>query len=320
MQEWISALETLGKRPKQSQGRTMALCPAHADTDRSLSVKESDGKVLVKCFAGCTFDEIRDALGISKPSGPPPPIRRREKPEPEEPPKPQPLPTGPEFTTYLYTDAADTPLLAVVRHDQGGGRKRFIQFTPAAGDLWLPGGLKDERPLFHLPSLQRKGLIAVVEGEKCVLACETAWPKQLTTCWAGGTNTWNRTDWEPLRGREVSLVADADSPGRKAMRELAYYLDTEMDCVVWLALPEGDGKDDVADWLEQDGVEATAARLKDLLELYVPEQQYSTEPPSEPPTPVDGDIQRNPHYRLLEVWPESHWPGFALRQADVLQV
>ena len=24
--------------------------------------------------------------------------------------------------------------------------------------------------------------------------------------------------------------------------------------------------------------------------------------------------------RSLEVWPESHWPGFALRQADVLQV
>ena len=22
---------------------------------------------------------------------------------------------------------------------------------------------------------------------------------------------------------------------------------------------------------------------------------------------------------ILEVWPESHWPGFALRQADVLQ-
>ena len=24
-------------------------------------------------------------------------------------------------------------------------------------------------------------------------------------------------------------------------------------------------------------------------------------------------------WRYLEVWPESHWPGFALRQADVLQ-
>ena len=24
-------------------------------------------------------------------------------------------------------------------------------------------------------------------------------------------------------------------------------------------------------------------------------------------------------HRPLEIWPESHWPGFALRQADVLQ-
>ena len=23
--------------------------------------------------------------------------------------------------------------------------------------------------------------------------------------------------------------------------------------------------------------------------------------------------------RALEVWPESHWPGFALRKADVFQ-
>ena len=25
------------------------------------------------------------------------------------------------------------------------------------------------------------------------------------------------------------------------------------------------------------------------------------------------------HFEDLEVWPESHWPGFALRQSDVLQ-
>ena len=24
-------------------------------------------------------------------------------------------------------------------------------------------------------------------------------------------------------------------------------------------------------------------------------------------------------YEVLEVWPESHWPGFALRQSDVFQ-
>ena len=32
-------------------------------------------------------------------------------------------------------------------------------------------------------------------------------------------------------------------------------------------------------------------------------------------------MQWTPNLRLgyLEVWPESHWPGFALRQADVFQ-
>ena len=41
----------------------------------------------------------------------------------------------------------------------------------------------------------------------------------------------------------------------------------------------------------------------------------------------DGTLFRKSHLRSkvlkplqdLEVWPESHWPGFALRQADVLQ-
>ena len=35
-------------------------------------------------------------------------------------------------------------------------------------------------------------------------------------------------------------------------------------------------------------------------------------------TPGDKLNQPGAEY-VLEVWPESHWPGFALRQADVLQ-
>ena len=37
-------------------------CPAHDDTNPSLSVKEVDGKILLKCFAGCSFEEITNAL------------------------------------------------------------------------------------------------------------------------------------------------------------------------------------------------------------------------------------------------------------------
>ena len=43
-----------------------ALCPAHGDTRNSLSVAEGDdGRVLLRCHAGCTFDDIVDALGVT---------------------------------------------------------------------------------------------------------------------------------------------------------------------------------------------------------------------------------------------------------------
>jgi hypothetical protein len=45
-------------------GYFIARCPAHDDHDPSLSVKEgTDGRVLLKCHAGCTTDEIIAALG-----------------------------------------------------------------------------------------------------------------------------------------------------------------------------------------------------------------------------------------------------------------
>lgn len=41
-----------------------ACCPAHPDRTPSLSVTEGDRGVLVKCWAGCTVDEIADAMGL----------------------------------------------------------------------------------------------------------------------------------------------------------------------------------------------------------------------------------------------------------------
>jgi hypothetical protein len=41
-----------------------ALCPAHADKNPSLSLREGNGKVLLHCFAGCAVESICAALGI----------------------------------------------------------------------------------------------------------------------------------------------------------------------------------------------------------------------------------------------------------------
>ena len=40
---------------------------------------------------------------------------------------------------------------------------------------------------------------------------------------------------------------------------------------------------------------------------------------TKPAKPRLTEEQKRELRRVLEVWPESHWPGFALRQADVFQ-
>jgi biotin operon repressor len=44
----------------------MALCPAHVDTNPSLSVTKKDGKILVYCFAGCQLEEIVKSLNLEE--------------------------------------------------------------------------------------------------------------------------------------------------------------------------------------------------------------------------------------------------------------
>jgi hypothetical protein len=45
--------------------RWIARCPAHEDGSPSLSIRESDGKLLVYCFAGCGAIDIMEAVGLS---------------------------------------------------------------------------------------------------------------------------------------------------------------------------------------------------------------------------------------------------------------
>ncbi len=40
----------------------LACCPAHDDRNPSLSVSDKNGKILVKCWAGCTQEEVIEAL------------------------------------------------------------------------------------------------------------------------------------------------------------------------------------------------------------------------------------------------------------------
>jgi uncharacterized protein (DUF983 family)/energy-coupling factor transporter ATP-binding protein EcfA2 len=66
LHEFVNLLEARGLKPRQlANGQWKALCPAHNDTEPSLSFTENDGRILVKCFAGCGIDDICAALSIT---------------------------------------------------------------------------------------------------------------------------------------------------------------------------------------------------------------------------------------------------------------
>lgn len=57
-------LQRLNKVKKTGPDKWQACCPAHEDRSPSMSIKESDGTILVHCFAGCTVMDICGAIGV----------------------------------------------------------------------------------------------------------------------------------------------------------------------------------------------------------------------------------------------------------------
>ncbi len=59
-------LQNLQGVTKQRNKHWMALCPGHEDKNPSLSISQgNDGRVLLKCFAGCKPERIVSALGLA---------------------------------------------------------------------------------------------------------------------------------------------------------------------------------------------------------------------------------------------------------------
>jgi hypothetical protein len=58
-------LPLLSKVRQRQPGQFSALCPAHEDSQPSLSVRETPGgAVLLHCFGGCTVSDVVASLGL----------------------------------------------------------------------------------------------------------------------------------------------------------------------------------------------------------------------------------------------------------------
>ncbi len=215
---------------KASNGHWMARCPAHDDREPSLQISEgTEGRVLLKCFAGCSIEAITRVIGIALSDLFP----AREK--------------ATLVATYDYRDASNALVFQVLRYDP----KTFKQRRPDGhgGWIWNTKGIK--RPLYHLSAVQsaiaEHQPVYLVEGEKDAERL-TALGLTATTN-AGGAQKWNAAYTNALKGADVVVLPDNDDPGRKHAELIANSLTSIAASVKVVSLPDLPPKGDVSDWL-----------------------------------------------------------------------
>ena len=206
--KWTAALKRAGCRPVSEGDGWRASCPGpnHKNGNRrnpALAVAMGDGgRVLVKCHVGCTFDEVRRALGMDATA-----VAR-----------PGPARSDAVVESWNYVDLAGELLLTVHRRDEEKGGK----------EIWRsPKGAKPPHggwPLYRLPSLIAvpDKPILVVEGERtCDRALHLFGDRFCVTTALGGAGKARQTDWSPCRGRVVNIWPDNDSAGFKHASDVA---------------------------------------------------------------------------------------------------
>lgn len=117
---------------------------------------------------------------------------------------------GPQKGEWHYTDEDGSIIASVYRFEPDDGGKEFLPWD-AVKRRW---GNPDVRPLYNLPGILRSRSVVVCEGEKAAKALNDL--GLTATAVMGGCNSpLDRSNLEPLRGREVIIWPDADAPGRK---------------------------------------------------------------------------------------------------------
>lgn len=207
--EVLAALAMSGKQPQKEGGQIAAFCPAHDDQrNRSLSLKRGeDDRPVLHCFAGCSFQEILQALGLAA-------WQRRSAPR-------QKKHYGPVIERYDYRKHGELHY-QVQRH---ADPKDFTQRRSDGNGGWIYNLDGVERILYNRDAIEAASLsevIGFVEGEKD--ANQGIADGFTFTTSAQGASSWSKTVKDArdvLRGRRVAIIPDADGPGEKYARQIA---------------------------------------------------------------------------------------------------
>src|SRR6516225_4181461 len=126
--------------------------------------------------------------------------------------------------------------------------------------------MPDPRPLYGLSDLAAAGRVLVTEGEKAADAARSL--GFVATTSAGGSQAAGKTDWRPLAGKEVWIMPDNDTPGRKFGDTVASILAklTPAPVVRVVELPGLPDKGDIVDWIDGHGEAAEPEGMRTEIE------------------------------------------------------
>lgn len=212
-------LDTLEGVQQRGSG-WIAKCPSHEDGKASLSIhpKDEDDFVL-KCFAGCSFEDIAKAVGMGG---------KQDEP----------------VATYDYTDEHGSLLYQVLRFEDGDGKKTFRQRQPDGDGGWIwnmQGARRVPYKLAELLAAIRAGKwIVIVEGEKDADAGNAhAGADFFFTCSVGGAGGWKKDYGRYFKGAKVTIWPDKDEPGHSYARAVRSSLEEHAASIAVVEAAEG---------------------------------------------------------------------------------
>lgn len=289
-----------GGAVSRGNGEVKLKCPAHDDKKASLTAREGDKGLLVKCHAGCDTASICARLGIPMASlfrDPPrgkgtTPARQQPKAPPSEDPPARTFSSyaeaygrlGKLVCCYPYTDSSGALRFEVARIRQADGGKTFRQHRPVKPDgsgrcafpirLDVPASLRDAiiyRQRETEDAVRAGKTIYVVEGEK---DADTLWRLGLaatTNAGGGGKNKWKEGHAAHLTGAaEVVILPDRDSTGVEHAGEVLRSVGTKAKAAyivkLWDGYPELQEKGDFTDLAEAVGDDRALEILRNLVD------------------------------------------------------
>ncbi|WP_395461539.1 AAA family ATPase [Wolbachia endosymbiont (group A) of Therophilus tumidulus] len=146
--------------------------------------------------------------------------------------------------SWNYYDENNQVIVIVYRYDLPERKKEYRPFDVKK----LSFGEPDIRPLYNIPGILKSNKIILVEGEKCA---EALIEKGITatTAMFGANAPIDKTDWTPLKGKNIIIWPDNDEAGKKYAKNAKKKLsELGVASLVVLNIPQNKPKGwDVAD-------------------------------------------------------------------------